>query len=295
MGILYLHLGLHKTATSSLQKQIFPNIEGVQYLQRNLSKKDSLYKKIINYCFLPRENIELLETIRHDVSVYLSKTDLLLSEEWFTSDYTPFSQFEGTPWQVRLKRLSKIADGYKSKILLTIRHPETGLFSYYCEMCTVGGLKKWPTFEIYLKNSNDADCYDVHNLLKFMEPLFCCQITYVKFELLKESGIKFVSEILDFLDRQNTDIRSIEDSNIKKKNDHGTVVRPITNITKLFTYLITRTPSFFKTNFLKSFSEVVLRWLYQRRPVVIIPTPDELLKKEITARFSKTIERFYND
>lgn len=201
MGKLYLHLGLHKTATTAMQTQVFPNIKGVVYLHRDVFNKDSLYNQIARYCFSRAANAKLASKIIARLRVMLINSDVLISEEWFTSDFSYFYRFEGASWQEKIRRLSYITNEFEKTILITTREPVSGLFSLYCEFGKVGLYKKHPTFESFLSHSNDAQCFDLVYLSNFLTELFGQAPIMLPYEYLKSRPDYYFVELGQWLGR----------------------------------------------------------------------------------------------
>ena len=296
MNTLYLHLGLHKTGTTTLQNQVFPLIEDLTYLQRDLSDRNSLYFKILQYCVLKKENLGVLSGIRESLALLLQQGDVLLSEEWFTSDYSPFNRFEGAPWQTRLARLSQIVDGCSVKIILTIRHPETALFSYYCEMCQLGALKRWPTFLDFVEQANDAKCYDVCVLTDFICQRFSVSaVDYVKFEVISESSGEFLRDIFVFLNRENRSKITLNRSNVKQKTEGGVMIKELTfgeHIMRKCAFII---PRALKVSLLRQWWGDLRYILKRKRKHSEIVCPDEVALRQIRLKYKTTVQRFYSE
>lgn len=177
--MIYLHIGLHKTATTSLQTTLFPYLKDINYLGRGKDNgNEQLYEDISEYCFSKSDNELRKVALRQE----LLKIDenILLSDEWFTSDYSGRFLFEGCTWQEKIRRLSELVQGLECKVLLSLRAPVEGLYSQYCEFLTVGIGKTYPNFKNYI-NSNDAKAYNYHELDRIINDQFG-NVTYLHFE-----------------------------------------------------------------------------------------------------------------
>ena len=194
MGIFYLHIGLHKTATSTLQKHVFPNIDNTLYLPRDTSNNDSLYFRICEYCFTPEQPKDP-SVLRHDILIFLKRTNLLLSEEWFTSDYSGQYGWDSPPWQEKLKRLAYLVDDCNFSLLATIRSPLTALYSYYATMCKVGMTEHHASFADFIEHSNDALAYDYYYLDSTIKMLFGKKCQHLKFETLENHPRVFFNQL----------------------------------------------------------------------------------------------------
>jgi hypothetical protein len=221
-NIFFVHIGLHKTATTSLQKDVFPFVQGVEYIGRSdvaLSSQSDLYRDICEFCYAREVSASQLDALRLRIADRLSKGSLLLSDEWFTADYSGCYGFEGAPWQIKLERLSRLIGGVKHKVLVTLRDPLQGLYSQYCEFNSVGVERLYGEFNVYAKFSNDSKAYDYVRLDSFLVELFG-NVFYVSFEnLVSDDKLRSLClflgvERLPKLGRRNN----------KKKEQGGVVV-----------------------------------------------------------------------
>lgn len=129
-GKIFVHIGLPKTATTTLQIDFFPNFSGcnIGYLgvfQPRTEQQSDLYKSIsaaVSTGLLISEARTKLKCLL-DTSGYF-----VLSEEMFTvSD-------RSASWRVKLKRLNEILGELDYAILITVREPVSAMFSYYVEL-----------------------------------------------------------------------------------------------------------------------------------------------------------------
>ncbi|OOE55314.1 hypothetical protein BZG13_14990, partial [Salinivibrio sp. ML323] len=124
MSEILIHIGLHKTATTSLQKSVFPNLEGILYHGRQSGSfvgNGDLYEKVCGFCFGSKKYT--LNEVRDSISSELTKGRFLISDEWLTSDYDGLFGYKSGRWQKKIERLSSLINGFEHKILLTIREP----------------------------------------------------------------------------------------------------------------------------------------------------------------------------
>ena len=198
MGTFYLHIGLHKTATSTLQKHVFPFLAQTLFLRRDTTNRDSLYFRICGYCFSPGRPVDS-SVLRHDILMALKSSNLLLSEEWFTSDYCGQYGWESPPWQEKLERLASLVDNCNLSLLSTIRSPLTALYSYYATMNKVGILERYASFADFIEHSNDALAYDFYYLDATVRACFVQECQYLKFETLESKPAVFFDELSAWL------------------------------------------------------------------------------------------------
>lgn len=219
---IIVHIGLHKTATTSLQYDVFPRFQEFSYIGRvrgNLSNQSEIYKQICKYCFNEEYDLSAQRRIREILEAQLQSTSILLSEEWFTSDYSGYYGFQGCSWQTKLERLSYLLHGIDHKIILTIREPVQGLFSQYCEFNAVGIESRFNNFEEYAFFSNDSKVYKYKDLDHICVGLFS-NVAYISFkDLISDDGLNILTHEIG-----ETVIANLGHYNKKTKNDGGVLV-----------------------------------------------------------------------
>lgn len=271
----FVHIGLHKTATTSLQKDIFPFLDGVRFLGRSsqaLKFQSSLYKEICEFCFRKTLDENSIPRIKRKLKESLAKSSLILSEEWFTADYSGFFGFRGASWQDKIDRLSILLEGFSHKILVTVREPVKGLYSQYCEFSPVGISELYSGFNEYALHSNDSFAYCYSFLNSFLTKRFS-NVEYFSFDsLITGRSLKRLAKVfnLDLLPE-------LGHHNVKLKNNSGTFVISHHASVRLLASL---TPLWVKTHlkrirFLNTVKTKILE-LFSRQIIVEHP-PEDLL------------------
>lgn len=130
-GKIFVHIGLPKTATTTLQMDFFPALQGetIHYLgviqPRNIRVQENLY---IAVCEAISSGL-LIDEARGNLKAALSSgSRLILSEEMITVSQPNVS------WRTKLENLSKILCDLDYTIILTVREPTSAIFSYYIEL-----------------------------------------------------------------------------------------------------------------------------------------------------------------
>ena len=123
--MIYLHLGLHKTASTSLQNSIFPYLNDIEFIGRcvNFDSSSTLYKELSNYCFSKNTDLEIEKKLSDELRKCSSKKSILISDEWFTSDYSGLYSYYGASWQQKIKKISRVVNELDHKVLISIRNP----------------------------------------------------------------------------------------------------------------------------------------------------------------------------
>lgn len=129
MGKVFIHIGLPKTATTTLQTQMFPVLDQdkIKYLgvfQPRTATESVGFRLLIdaiNSGNVGSARDWVIKNINADNSFLLSEECILVSE----------CQAD---WRSKLKNLAKIVHGLDYELILTVREPVDALFSYYVEL-----------------------------------------------------------------------------------------------------------------------------------------------------------------
>jgi hypothetical protein len=200
---IVLHLGLPKTATTLLQKNVFSQLDShIDYLgviQPRTVEQDRLFVEIMQAIKLDLNSFtNQLDDLKKklDSRIVGSASPFLLSDECICID----SLFDGgsTNWQEKFQRLGMIFESYHLNILVTIRNPVSAVFSYYVE-CYQLLRSKYEGVVDFASKSNNARIYDYAYLDQIIEGAFKYKdINYVPFELIENKT--FVKNVLNKLD-----------------------------------------------------------------------------------------------
>ena len=164
MKSVILHIGLPKTATTTLQKIFFPNVLNAHYAGKFYAKKNNelvrLMQKSLD-CSL-RDN----DFKRKFISKInkLSEDKILISEEMICVDT------EKSTWQEKISRIKWLFDSDEvvlDRVLIVYREPVQASYSFYVECYNI--LRgEYKTYLDFVENSNQAKIY---NLPKVMDVL----------------------------------------------------------------------------------------------------------------------------
>ena len=291
--MIFVHIGLHKTATTSMQMSVFPELDGINYLGRieGVSQKSiKLYSQICDYCFREEINVERKsEIILQLRSIEGKGENILLSEEWFTSDYSRQYKFSGASWQEKLRRLSELLVDFEYRILVSIRNPIDCFYSQYTEFHIIGIDNIFPTFEDYVKKSNESLVYDYLEFDKYLNRLFR-SVFYVDFDSFKSERYKKI--LSNFFN--NIEIPDIERHNDRKKTSEGThlvVSNNLTFINKFFA----KSLSLFPENKVSGLRKKLISLKLMKEPSNIKVVPKISSKDEsiFISKFSESLDYYF--
>ena len=290
--MIYLHLGLHKTATTSLQKYVFPYINNIHFIGRKVgvkNKKNRLYDLISRYCYSSVLDSSLEDEIHTMLIDYQKTGDILISDEWFTSHYSGQYAFSGSTWKVKIDRIHFLTKKFKVKVFLTLRNPYDLAFSQYVEFHRVGINKIYPTFQEYYSKSDDASAFDYRYLKNFLSSKFT-EVTFFSFEEItnpEKMKILLTSFFsVNFVNGFGIDI------NIKKKNKLGI---QFTNVKRRKNFLTSNLPTSFKrrlsnNRFFKNYSNLFLT----HKKSFFVAYPNNTIKEEFNKLFTDSINFYSN-
>lgn len=189
---IFVHIGLPKTATTTLQSKYFPNLDcnfGFKYTgvfqPRGSKKEANVYKSLCHAVFNG-------ESSAFDNAIALMPKDcrLIVSEEMFTVGQ------EQRSWQENLKLLQAALAGYDYRILVTLRNPVAAIFSYYVELEDVR--RSVPTFDSSLVDHPILSIFKFKELDLFLEKTFSRErIFYCSFDDIISGNMGPVEDFLD--------------------------------------------------------------------------------------------------
>ena len=276
MNTFFLHVGLHKTATTSLQAALFPNISGVNYIGRYAEGPicgDPLYYRIVKYTFSPNLPTEKDQKfLKHIIFSRLQKEALLLSDEWFTSDYDQLFGLKSCSWQEKMYRLGSLLRDVPVKVLVTTREPVEAVYSMYCEMKQEKQLKGCEGLFHYVVSDNSALAYRKKYLEDLIWILFEKKPDYLDFNDIKQNN--YYGKLSDFF---GIDVSAkIQERNAKVRRSDGVEIVAETYGYQLIRYFWLRLPvnirSMVGRRFFSAF-RTSLRAKFSEKKV--IPRPDE--------------------
>lgn len=217
-GKIFVHIGLPKTATTSLQADLFPHLsdEGIQYagvFQPRFDRPQTKFFVDFYNSFTSSNNTnQLRDILNHHLNTGES---IILSEEMITVSNYPAT------WPVKLRNLSEILEGMNYRLIVTVREPASGMFSYYIEQYAI--------FMQTRKSFLDAAMFDesmhIFHYKKLFEVLFRYfekdRIFSFRFEdIIRTHG----EEITKLICLDGSEKHNITLENLNKKDQRGEFV-----------------------------------------------------------------------
>lgn len=156
-----IHIGFPKTATTFLQWEVFPQLEGINYIDYNACRR--LFPYLISLDKLDYE----LEPVRSAMVQY---------EKAEATNLYSFESLCGSPYAYKGMNRSSIAHGLRdlgfNKVIITVRDQAKAIDSFYRQYIVHGGTLRF------------KDWLDIENKRNWMHKHF--SLSYLKYDLLAE-------------------------------------------------------------------------------------------------------------
>jgi len=183
MNNLILHIGIQRTGSTFLQKEIFPKMK-INFEKAGNITDFKYFKNMENFSS---------EGIKSKINYFLKDNIVnLISDEnlWW---------HENLSYNSRFKRLDKIHQVFpNSKIIFGIRNREELLLSWYKKYVIKGGTLNFLDFQKKIVSYKDLD---FKPYIKKLNEKFEKDNVYIyQFEILKKQPKSFVKKLSDFID-----------------------------------------------------------------------------------------------
>lgn len=167
-GTLLVHIGLPKTATTTLQMDVFPQWAiacGFRYVgvyQPRGGEKDPIYAACMRAIDDPASIVAARGVLRRALEAHKL---LVWSEEMLTVGKADLS------WAVKLERLAELVKGFDFRILCTVRDPVDASFSYFVEI-NAYFRRVGKTYEQAVMGDDVMAIYSYRRLIRELEQRF---------------------------------------------------------------------------------------------------------------------------
>lgn len=248
---VYIHVGLPKTATTTLQNHFLTLMDNFNLIGQPLSNQNLSIQEII-HTITDCESIEYDESqLAKKISNHITQNKLILSEESFSIGSSLLGRVSRLEITRRLKRLFPNA-----KILLTLREQKSIIKSFYLQKRKVDinfnqSFNQWFEYNksiMYKQNIFNYFFYD--KTIKMYEDEFGKEnIKILLFEEFLSNQKKYFENIYDFLETRNCNYFH----NIEHKNNtvtHGQIL--VNKLSPILRGLISKSPLRLKV-YLKDF------------------------------------------
>jgi len=193
MKVDFIHIGLHKTASTFLQLEFFPNVEGLRLL--NKYESDLFYKEFVNKNEYEFDETDFLNKF-NDALLYNSRERNIfaISEENISGNI-----YTGCMSKIMAQRLKKCFKG--AHILIVIRNQLDYILSSYSNYVIHGGsksIKQWiygqeTDFGLILKKVQYS-----HIVLEYIRLFGSDKVTVIPYEVLFDEKVGMSHFLLKF-------------------------------------------------------------------------------------------------
>ncbi|WP_306977874.1 sulfotransferase domain-containing protein [Alkalibacillus salilacus] len=191
---IYLHIGYHKTATTFLQKNIFPNLKKVRHI-KNKKIKDELYRLRVRKL----NDEDILEIRNRFDELGKEGKPTLISYEGLSG--SPFKQKKPKKHTSILKDLRRVfpEDQYDVKLIIGIREQVQMMTSLYIQYLHMGGYKQADDYLQKLEDHDVLDQYKYNEYLNLVEDIFGDDYYLFIYENLKKDPDGYLLKLLNYL------------------------------------------------------------------------------------------------
>ena len=212
---IYVHIGLPKTATTTIQRDIFQQGHGWAWNYWGVRQPRDISQRYEFRALLKAINDKKIE---FNSSKSNDDLPIVVSEELITID-------DEILWQDKIQNLSRVLKDHDVTILLTIRRPIEGAFSLFAERY-IWLEKEYQSFKRFIIESNQAKIFDYHYIITFLERLYGRnKVSVIPFESIHCGEL--ANQICSVIGVCG-DSFEIGHTNKKKRNGTGSIVRELT-------------------------------------------------------------------
>lgn len=220
-GKIFVHIGLPKTATTSLQADFFPEISGedIEYVGMyqpfGFTNQSDLYNQFSSAVGSGAGIVELRN--RLDIILGTGKSLIISDETFVVSDETFVVSSNNASWREKLQNLYSVLQGKDYLLLLTVREPVSATFSFYTNF--------YPQFKNSFDNFMDCALNDenmqIYHYKKLTDEIFLNfdkkRVFAFKFEDVINNRLSELQKIIEPSYNSNN-LVTISNQNSRKRN-----------------------------------------------------------------------------
>ncbi|SDQ14518.1 hypothetical protein [Virgibacillus salinus] len=191
---IYLHVGFHKTATTFLQFNLFPNLKEVKLIRKSHAKE--LFRRVRLNKLSDEDIVDLRQKFDKKGS---AKKPTLISYEGLTG--SPFAQKKSKSAFNILEDLKRIfpEDLYDVNVIVGIRKQVDIMTSLYIEYLHQGGYKKEKVYFDELEKNGIFEHYLYNDYLNHVEQVFGNDYYVFIYENFKYEKEKYLLQLLNYM------------------------------------------------------------------------------------------------
>ncbi len=213
---LIIHIGLPKTASTTLQRSVFEKVTDSTYVylgKCSEGRKELAFEYLCDAIYSRSscldQNRSRRTAFQNSLQKYQGKT-VLISEEMFAIDTLK------STWQEKLKKLAYMVDGLDVEMIVVVREPYQAIYSLFVEVFHTlpRSLRCFDTF----LNSNQAKLYDYLRLDDWLkDECGMRSVHYLTYENIVSDKETLNYKYLQAIFRLPSDMRLSPDTHHNKK------------------------------------------------------------------------------
>jgi hypothetical protein len=213
MAKITIHIGLPKTATTTLQYEVFASPENRDiYLGKYESEQSDFHRMITAFLVgaIPYKNARnTVEELAQSEGIYIYSNEMLTVDT-------------DQKWQTKISKLGMLMAGLDVQILVSLRKPSHHVQSVYAELKTTGG---WSSLDAFLTDTQASwfDPMEIDKVLKDAGFSPKLRVFYVEFETLIASNFTVLTSLFPELYVP----ASLLERNARTKENGAIISRPI--------------------------------------------------------------------
>lgn len=206
MNKLVFHIGFHKSASTFLQRKVFPFLN-------------------LNYIFLNRNLLNQIENADFNIEKFKSETKFLLDKANHQLTLISHEELSGHPEGTNNKTPFIVADNIKkldsnTKIIIIIRNQLSYLNSYYTYRVSMKG-HEFRTLSKFLDIKGESGLFEKlkysHLISYYYSTFGKNNILVIPMELIKKDYDYFINEVTDFIGVKKVNIKIEDAQNVSAK------------------------------------------------------------------------------
>lgn len=217
-GKIFVHIGLPKTATTTLQTDFFPQLSdsGVTYIGVKQPREEVSQIQLFKDFYTAVSQRRGIEQLRSKlISQLESGKILLISEEMFTVSAN------GMSFRDKLENLKQVLAGLNYTILLTVREPTAAMFSYFVER-QVEYRKKYRNFNECAVKEESMQIFHYNKLVKELFSRFEKERVFAfRFEEIVRSDSGVLERIAQLITNKTNSFKAVLPARNARNRDSG--------------------------------------------------------------------------